>query len=172
MGEALEKIGGSVMNLVLGALIVWVGQTTFQHAGRLASVDEKFAAIMQQFNDVDKRHESTKKWIENVVTEMKDANRSQFTAKEGDKLVAQIRQAEATAIDLERKITERLNNLELKIVTLQTGSQNSQQVAALEAEVAQLRFALAQTATPDLRYQSATSITQRPVFLPPVGTPR
>ena len=87
MGEALEKIGGSVMNLVLGALIVWVGQTTFQHAGILAGVDEKFATIDKQFQDGDKRHESMRKWLETVVTDMKDNNRSQFTAKEGDKLV-------------------------------------------------------------------------------------
>ena len=88
MGEALERIGGSVLNLVLGALILWVGQTTFQHAGVLASVDEKFDSIDQQFADVDKRHESMRKWLENVVTDMKDNSRSQFTAKEGDKLVA------------------------------------------------------------------------------------
>ncbi len=173
MGEALEKIGGSVMNLVLGALIVWVGQTTFQHAGILASVDEKFATINDKFAEVDKRHESTKKSFDNAVTEMKDNNRSQFTAKEGDKLVAQIRQVEGAAIDLERKIAERLGALELRVVALATSGQNSQQVAALQAEVAQLRFAVTQVAaTPEMQYQAAASVSQQPVYLPPVGARR
>src|SRR5262245_43462377 len=100
MGDALEKLGGSVMNLVLGALIVWVGQTTFQHAGILASVNEKFENIDQQFVDIDKRQESLKKWLDSAVTEMKDNSRSQFTAKEGDKLVAQIRQVEGSTLEL------------------------------------------------------------------------
>ena len=170
MGEALEKIGGSVMNLVLGALIVWVGQTTFQHAGVLASVDEKFGNITQQFTEVDKRHESMRKWLENVVTEMKDSNRAQFTAKEGDKLVAQIRQVENSALDLERKFADRLSNLEVRLVALQTTGQNLQQVAALQAEVAQLRYAMTQAMTvPDAPYQPATTVSQQPVYLPPVS---
>jgi hypothetical protein len=173
MGEALEKIGGSVMNLVLGALIVWVGQTTFQHAGILAGVDEKFSTIDKQFQDGDKRHEAMRKWLETVVTDMKDNNRSQFTAKEGDKLVGQIRLVEAATIDLERKVAQRLGELELRVVALQTSGQNSQQVAALQAEVAQLRYAMTQVATlPEMQYQAAASVSQQPVYLPPVSARR
>jgi hypothetical protein len=173
MGEALEKIGGSVLNLVLGALILWVGQTTFQHAGVLASVDEKFGGIDQQFTEIEKRHESMRKWIENVVTDMKDNSRSQFTAKEGDKLVGQIRQVESSAIDLERQIVQHLNALEVRLTALETQGQNTQQVAALRAELAQLRYAMAQPMAPsELQYQPATNIAQQPVYLPPVTTQR
>lgn len=173
MGETIEKLGGSVMNLVLGALIVWVGQTTYQHAGILAGLNDKFVNIEDNFAAVDKRYESLRKWQENVVTDIKDTNRTLFTAKEGDKLAAQIRQAEGAAIDLERKLTERISNLEMKVVALQTGGQDSRQVAALEAEVAQLRFALTQAAaSPELRYQATTSVSQQPVYLPPVTTRR
>ena len=82
------------INAILGGLILWVGQTTVRHEGVLAGVDEKIVAINQQFDDVEKRQESMRKWLENVVNDMKDNNRSQFTLKDGDKLVAQVRQAE------------------------------------------------------------------------------
>jgi len=174
MGEALEKIGGSVINLVLGALLVWVGQTTFRHAGVLATVDEKFASIDDEFVAAEKRHESLRKWLENVVTEMKDNNRSQFTAKEGDKLVAQIRQVESAALELERQFAQRLQDLELRLVALQATGQNSQQVAALQAEVAQLRGAIMHvSAAPEaIQYQPTAAVSQQPVYLPPVSTRR
>lgn len=173
MGEALEKIGGSVMNLVLGALIVWVGQTTFQHAGVLASVDEKFENIDQQFVDMDKRQEGMRKWIENVVTDMKDSSRAQFTVKEGDKLVSQIRQVESSTLDLERKFAARLTDLEIRLAAMQATGQSAPQVAALQADVAQLRYAITQSMTPSAPvYQPATSVSQQPVYLPPVGTRR
>jgi hypothetical protein len=173
MPDVIEKLGGSVMNLILGALIVWVGQTTYQHAGILAGLDSKFANIDDNFTAVDKRYEGMRKWLENVVTDMKDTNRLQFTAKEGDKVVKQIRDVEDSSFDLERKITERLNQLELKIVALETTGQTSQQVTALQTEVAQLRFAMAQApATQEAQYPSATSISQQPMYLPPVGSRR
>ena len=178
MPDVLDKLGGSVMNLILGALIVWVGQTTYQHAGILAGLDDKFVNIDDNLTAVDKRYESLRKWLENVVTDIKDNNRSQFTAKEGDKVVKQIRDVEGSTFDLERKITERLNNLELKIVALQTGSQTSQQVAALQAEVAQLRFAISQASrgqglmSSEAEYQQTASVAQQPTYLPPVSSRR
>lgn len=178
MPDVIDKLGGSVMNLVLGALIVWVGQTTYQHAGVLAGLDDKFVNIDDNFTSVDKRYESMRKWLENVVTDIKDNNRSQFTAKEGDKVVKQIHDVEGSTFELERKITDRLNNLELKIVALQTGSQTSQQVAALQAEVAQLRFAISQTSRDQGRlgseaeYQPTASVAQQPTYLPPVSRRR
>jgi hypothetical protein len=173
MPDILEKLGGSVVHLILGALIVWVGQTTYQHAGVLAGLDDKLANISDNFASVDKRHEGLRKWLENVVTEMKDTNRLQFTAKEGDKVVAQIRKVEDASVDLERKITTRLNELEVKIVALETGRENAQQVATLEAEVAQLRFVMNQSAgAPVAQYQTEQRLSQRPVYLPPVGSGR
>ncbi len=178
MPDVIEKLGGSVMNLILGALIVWVGQTTYQHAGILAGLNDKFANIEDNFAAVDKRYEGMRKWLENVVTEMKDTNRLQFTAKEGDKVVAQIRKVEDSNVEMERKLTERLNALEVKIAALQTYRENSQQVATLEAEVAQLRFAMTQavgpqsTAPAEVAYQTGQRVSQRPVYLPPVGAER
>lgn len=173
MPDVIDKLGGSVMNLVLGALIVWVGQTTYQHAGILAGLDNRLVNIDDNFTSVDKRYESLRKWLENVVTEIKDNNRSQFTAKEGDKVVSQIRKVEDSTVDLERKFTDRLNNLELKIVALQSGGQSSAQVAALQTEVAQLRFAISQASRgSDLQYHQIESVSQQPMYLPPVNSRR
>ncbi len=170
MGDAIEKLGGSVMNLVLGALIVWVGQTTYQHAGVLASLGGTFANIDEDFANVDKRHESLRKWLENVVSDMKDTNRSQFTAKEGDKVIAQIRKVEDSTIDLERKFNAKFNELELRLVGLQASGQNLQQVTSLQAEVAHLRYAMTQAMAPaEVQYQQATSVSQQPIYLPPVS---
>jgi len=175
MPDVIEKLGGSVMNLILGALIVWVGQTTYQHAGILAGLGNKFANVDDNFAAVDKRYDGLRNWLEKVVSNMKDTNRLQFTAKEGDKVVKQIRNVEDSAFDLERRVTERLSRLEMKIVALETSREKSQQVTALQTEVAQLRLAMAQlplTATQEIRYPSATSISQQPVYLPPVGSRR
>jgi hypothetical protein len=174
MAESLDRLGGSLLNLVLGGVILWVGQTTFRHSGVLASVDEKFLAVNQQFTEIDKRQESLRKWLENVVNEMKDNNRSQFTAKDGDKLVAQVRQAELVSADLERRVFGRLAELEVQLAALQTSQQDCQEVAALQWHVAQLREALTRmAAAQEVAYPSDGRIARgAPVYLPPVGNPR
>lgn len=180
MTATLNRLAGGVVNAILGALILWVGQTTFRHAGILAGVDEKLNNVQQQFEAVDKRQESMKKWLENVVSDMKDANRAQFTAKDGDKLVAQVRQAEQFTADLERRFAERIAGLELKLATLDAQHQDSQQATALKLEVAQLRSDLARAvAVPEAQYQQVqqSQANERfargtPVFLPPVESRR
>ncbi len=182
MPEGIEKIGGSLLNLILGGVILWVGQTTFRHSGILASVDEKFMATTQQFNDVDRRLESVKKWIESAVTDLKDSTRSQFTLRDGDKVVAQVRQAEMTTTELERRVVERFSSLESRLAALETQHRGTQEVASLQWEVAQLRNALTRTAPaavaqegayPQPAYQPAAEVARGvPVFLPPTGNRR
>lgn len=180
MATTINRLTGGLINAILGALILWVGQTTFRHAGILAGVDEKLNSVQQQFDAVDKRQESLKKWLENVVTAMKDANHAQFTAKDGDKLAAQVRQVEQFTVDLERRIAERIAGLELKLATLDAQHQDSQQVAALKLEVAQLRSDLARATTvPEAQYQQVQQYQANerfargtPVFLPPVESRR
>jgi hypothetical protein len=169
MAGTLDRLGGSLINAVLGGLILWVGQTTVRHAGLLAGVDEKLIGIDQQFTDVDKRHESMRKWLENVVNDMKDNSRAQFTLKDGDKLVGQVRQAELFAAELERRLAERLSALEIKLASLESRHHEAQQVAALQIEVAQLRSDLGRAALAQAPYyQSAERVAGTPVFLPPV----
>jgi hypothetical protein len=169
MASSLDKLGGSLINAVLGGLILWVGQTTVRHAGVLAGVEEKLAAINHQFVDVDKRQEGTRKWLENVVNDMKDSNRAQFTLKDGDKLVGQVRQAELTAADLERRVAERLAALEIKLAALETRHNEGQQLAAMQIEIAQLRAELGRAAlAQSSQYHPSERVAGTPVFLPPV----
>jgi hypothetical protein len=175
MTNSLDKLGGSLINAVLGGLILWVGQTTVRHEGVLAGVDEKLAGVNQQFTDVDKRQEGMKKWLENVVNEMKDNNRAQFTLKDGEKLVTQVRHAEQFATEFERRMVERIAALETKLASLEVQHRGSQEVTALQMQVTQLRGELAQAAAiaqgvqyhPDDRVARGT-----PVFLPPVNNTR
>jgi hypothetical protein len=175
MSNTLDRLGGSLINAVLGGLILWVGQTAVRHEGVLAGVDEKMASISQQFTDVEKRHEGLRKWLENVVNDMKDNNRAQFTLKDGDKLVAQVRHSEQFAADLERRFVERLSQLEIKLAALETHHRGSNELAALQMQVAQLRGELASAAA--VVPQAYVPTTQRvahdaPMYLPPVDSRR
>src|SRR5438874_8990242 len=99
--STLDRLSSSLTSAILGALILWVGQTTFRHAGILASMDEKIVAITKQFSTVDQRQESTRKWLESMVSGIKDNNRSQFTQADVDKLATQVRSAEQSSTELE-----------------------------------------------------------------------
>jgi len=173
MASSLDKLGGSLINAVLGGLILWVGQTTVRHEGVLAGFEEKLAAVNQQFVDVDKRQEGTRKWLENVVNDLKDSNRAQFTLKDGEKLVGQVRQSELSATDLERRVVERLAALEIKLASLETRHSEGQQLAALQIEIAQLRAELGRPALAQMpQYQSTERVAGTPAFLPPVDSRR
>jgi hypothetical protein len=175
MSSTIDRIGGSLVNAILGALILWVGQTTFRHAGVLASVDEKFAGIKEQFADVDRRQDDLKTWVEKVATQMKDSDRSQFTMKEGDKLIAQVRQAEQITSELERRMGERLAALDIKLTALDAQQQGSGEVNTLKMEVAQLRAELTRAAVAqEVQFQSGERFARGsgPVFLPPVDSRR
>ena len=175
MSDKLDRLGGTLINAILGALILWVGQTTFRHAGLLAGVDEKLIGVKEQFADVERRHEGIRKWLESAVNDMKDNARSHFTLKDGDKLVAQVRQSELFTTDLERRFAERLGALELKLTALDTRHRDSQEVAALQMELAQLRNELARMAAyaQQVQFQSEDRFARgAPVYLPPVDNRR
>src|SRR5262245_6763297 len=100
MPEGIERVGSSLLNLVLGGVILWVGQTTFRHSGILASVDEKFQSVNEKFSDVDRREEDLRKCLDSAVADWKDTTRYLFTTKDGDKVVTQVRQVELSSTDL------------------------------------------------------------------------
>lgn len=170
MHSTLDRLGSSLTSAILGALILWVGQTTFRHAGVLAGIDEKIVAINKQFTAVDQRQEGMRKWLEKVVNDIKDSNRSQFTQSDGDKLATQVREAEHSSTDLERRFAERLTSLDVKLTALETQHRDSQEVAALKMEIAQLRGDLTRAAVAqESPSQSADRFARgTPVFLPPV----
>ena len=172
--NAWDRLGSSLTSAILGALILWVGQTTFRHAGILASMDEKIVAINKQFGVVDQRQESMRKWLENMVSDIKDSSRSQFTQADGDKLAMQLRLAEQSCTELERRFAERLSALDIKLTALETDHRDSKETAALKMEIAQLRGDLTRASVAqEVQNQSAERFARgNPVFLPPVESRR
>jgi hypothetical protein len=170
MHSTLDRLGSSLTSAVLGALILWVGQTTFRHAGILAGIDEKIVAINKQFATVDQRQEGMRKWLEAMVSDLKDNNRSQFTQSDGDKLRVLLRQSEQSSVELERRFADRLAALDLKIATLETSHRDCQEVTALKMELSQLRSDQARAAVvQETQNQSSERMARgTPVFLPPV----
>jgi hypothetical protein len=174
MNSTLDRLGSSLTSAILGALILWVGQTTFRHAGVLAGIDEKIVAINKQFAAVDQRQEGLRRWLENMVSDIKDSNRSQFTQSDGDKLAALLRQAEQSSADLERRFADRIAALDLKLTALETSHRDSQETAALKMELTQLRGDLTRAAVAqEVQSQSGDRFARgAPVFLPPVENRR
>src|SRR3954469_21203766 len=99
--STMDRLTSSLTSAILGALILWVGQTTFGHAGILASMDEKIVAINKQFSTVAQRQEGMRRWLAKVGHALKDSSRSQFTHADGDKLASQVREAEQFSTELE-----------------------------------------------------------------------
>jgi hypothetical protein len=175
MSDKLDRLGGSLINAILGALILWVGQTTFRHAGVLAGVDEKLVAVKEQFDAVEKRHEGMRKWLESAINDMKDSSRSQFTLKDGDKLVNQVRQSELAAGELERRFVGQLSDIDRRLTALEARQGDAQLVAALQLELAQVRNDVASVAAYAQQIQFHTDdrfARGAPVFLPPVNSRR
>lgn len=171
----IDRLGGSLVNAVLGGLILWVGQTAVRHEGVLAGVDQKLTGVDQQFTDVEKRYDSLKRWLELAVNELKDSNRNNFTVKDGDKLTTQVRQSDQAAVELERRFQERLASLELKLAALESQTRGMQDVSVLQQQVAYLRaeVAGAATAARQMQYGTPERVAQGPpVFLPPIDNRR
>jgi hypothetical protein len=170
----LDRLGSSLTSAILGGLILWVGQTTFRHAGILASMDEKIVAINKQFSVVDQRQESMRKWLESVVSDIKDNSRSQFSQADGDKLASQVRQAEQSSFDLERRFADRISGLDVKLAAIEMHHRDSQEVASLKMEIAQLRGDLARAVVAqEAQHQPADRFARgNAVFLPPVESRR
>ncbi len=137
-------------------------------------MDEKIVAINKQFGAVDQRQESMRKWLENMVGDIKDSNRSQFTQADGDKLASQVQQAERSSTELERRFADRIAALDIKLTALETQHRDSQEVAVLKMEIAQLRSDLTRAAvTQEAQNQPADRFARgNPVFLPPVESRR
>ena len=177
MSGTVNRLVGGLINAILGALILWVGQTTFKHAGILAGVDEKLNNVEHRFEDVEKQQDSIKSWLQSSISDMKDNSRNQFSMKDGDKVFAQLRQVEQCTAELERKLSERINSLELKLTALATQNQGSQEVALLKTEIGQLRSELTRAAVAqEVQYQQAQPNERFargvPVYLPPVDNRR
>ena len=168
--RSIDRVSGSLVNAILGALILWVGQTTFRHAGILASADERFSSVEVQFGAVNDRHDSLRSRLEQVVLDTTDRTRSRFTREDGDKIIQSIKEIDDHQVALERQMLGRLTDIQLKVIALETRGSNSQEVATLHAELERLRAVVAQRPYSRVaNYQNTlrTDANAGPVHLPP-----
>lgn len=167
--RTIDRVSGGLVNAILGALILWVGQTTFRHAGQLASVSERFDGVGHQIDAVDKRHEALRAQVENVVGHVSDKTRSRFTREDGDKMEYRLKEISDAQNAFERTMLERLTSVQLKIIALETRDTSSHEVAMLRSEVDRLRSYLAGRQNVDTRYAQplTSSASAIPVHLPP-----
>jgi hypothetical protein len=168
--RTIDRVGGSLVNVILGALILWVGQTTFRHAGLLASNNERFDSVGLQLNAVDERHERLRMRLEQVFSQTNERTRSRFTREDGDKLGLRIREVDDQQATLERQILDRLTSIQLKIIALETRDFSDREVAMLRAEVERLRTYIAhRPASVPAGYPAsvASRADDAPVHLPP-----
>ncbi|MCG8449710.1 MAG: hypothetical protein MI725_09030 [Pirellulales bacterium] len=140
----VDRFGGSLVNIILGALILWVGQTTFRHAGQLASVDERFQGVEHQFDAVNGRHDALRQRLERTTSETHARTRSRFTREDGDKLATRIKELHEIQMILERQLTERVTNLQLKLISVEANDNSQQEIALLRGELERLRGQVAQ----------------------------
>ncbi len=166
----MDRVGGSLVNLILGALILWVGQTTFRHAGLLASNSERFDSVGHQLKAVDERHENLRHRLEQVFSQTNERTRSRFTREDGDKLGLRIRDIDVQHVAFERQMLERLTSVQLKVIALETRDTSAHEVAMLRAEVDRLHAFIAHRPTGVLAsYPNSVSSSANggPVHLPP-----
>jgi len=168
--RSIDRMSGSLVNAILGALILWVGQTTFRHAGILASVDERFGSVEVQFSAVNDRHDSLRSRLEQVVLETTDRTRSRFTREDGDKIRQIIKEIDEQQVALERQMLGRLTDIQLKVIALETRGTNTQEVALLRAELERMRTMVAQRSYGRVaNYQNTlrSEANTGPIHLPP-----
>lgn len=130
-----EKLGSGLVNVILGALILWVAQTTFQHSGELAGVDQKFSGLQSQQGSIRDR-------LDTFMEDLNNRTRSRFTREDGDKMADQIDGMAAKVGDLERRIADRLTELQLKVIALQTQGVDQRELSGLRTDLARLHATL------------------------------
>ena len=144
MSNTLDQLGGSLINAVLGGLILWVGQTTVRHEGVLAGVDEKIAGDQSA---VRRRRQAPGKHAQ-VAGERRQRHEGQQPRAVHAQRRRQARGASSACGAIRRRNWSAGSSngsaaLEIKLAALETQHRGSQEVAALQMQVAQLRGELA-----------------------------
>ena len=111
-GTFMDEFGGSFVNLVLGGILLWVGQTTFEHNGELAG-------IRQQLSSMTQRHEMLGDRYDRVVESLNQRTQSRFTSEDGEKLAQRIKSVEISESTLKDRLLERLGELRVQVSSLE-----------------------------------------------------
>lgn len=155
-----DRLGGSLVNVVLGALILWVAQTTFQHSGQLAGTDQKYENLQAQ-------HDTVRNRLDAFMDTLNDRTRSRFTREDGDKLAGRIEDTSDLVAELERRLGQTVTELRLQVIALQTGGAGQRELGRLRTDVERLHASLyPTTATGPVSVGRRTEVAIRPVAAP------
>lgn len=131
----LEKLGGGFVNAILGGLILWIAQTTFHQSGQLASMDESFSGVAAQ-------HDNLRGRLDSVMDDLSERTRSRFTGEDGDKLSGEIDRLATLLANLERRTSERVTSLQLKVIALESQGVDQRQLGRLRTDMERLQASL------------------------------
>ena len=165
LADSWGGFGGGLLHIILGALILWVGQTTYEQSGQLASFENKFVGIQRQFDTVregfagvDKRQEELREQFRLELSEVDQRTGMRFTSQDGDKLENRIIQ-----------LADRLTAVQLKVMAIEASNHSEAKLTALRTELAELQGALGQSAGLPQASRMARGGTH---YLPPVSSGR
>ena len=136
-GSLMEEFGGSVVNVLLGGLLLWVGQTTFEHNGELAGFHQQLAGLSD-------RHQTLNNRVDGMVESLNIRTRGRFTADDGEKLSQRIDSVQLSTQSLREQWHDRLAELRVQVsaleVKVQASSPGSVQTTAAFDPLAATRF--------------------------------
>ena len=103
LATSTEKTVGHVINLILGAIVLWVGQTAVKHTGELSG-------MIQRLNHVQKRQDL-------FQTELVRRTDSRFTADDGQRHETRMDTLKQNVADLQSKVLVHTSHLsEIQVI--------------------------------------------------------
>ena len=146
-------VGNGLIQLVLGALILWVGQTTFEHAGMLAGIQNQVASLTEHDDKLSIQYNG-------ALQQLSERTKSRFTREDAEKLNQKL---ESLAVAV--------NDLKIQVHGLKMHDHSRREIAELEVELQQLRAQLARPlATNSMNYPTARiRAAELPTVHQPVG---
>ncbi len=118
-GSLVEEFGGSLVNVILGGMLLWVGQTTFEHNGDLAGVH-------QQIDNLNARNENLHDRYDTLLESLNNRTKSRFTAEHGEKLSKRIDSVQLSTQSLREQLQDRLAEVRVQVSALEVQIQSSQ----------------------------------------------
>ena len=131
-GNLMDEFGGSVVNVLLGGLLLWVGQTTFEHNGELAG-------IRQQLEGLNDRHQLQNSRYDRVLESINVRTKGRFTVSDGEKLSQRIDSLQLSAQSGRRQLQDRLAKLHVQASVMEVQMQTSSHPATRPAVNQQLQ---------------------------------
>lgn len=112
-GNPVRGISGSLITLILGGVILWVGQTTFHHNGVLSGIDQQLSAFKA-------RHETLREQYDEIVSTLNERTRSRFTREDAAKFEQRTKELELSHMALKDKVHDRVSALNLQLASVET----------------------------------------------------